>query len=90
MIDFLRAGRAEKPTDFQSGTVSVPVHIFDGGLKDDGLLVAGTVGYSVQKEQGVARGRAPVVEARQGWVLLLPKQSPITPSLTRGKGKRVV
>eukprot|EP00092_Neocalanus_flemingeri_P085556 GFUD01107661.1.p1 GENE.GFUD01107661.1~~GFUD01107661.1.p1 ORF type:complete len:425 (-),score=138.15 GFUD01107661.1:503-1777(-) len=90
MIDFLRAGRAENPRDFQSGTVSVPVHIFeDGGPEDDGLLVAGTVGYTVQ-EQEVAGGRAPVVEARQSWVLLLPKGSPITPYLTGGEGKRVV
>ena len=91
MIDFLRAGRAEKPQDFQSGTVSVPVHIFeDGEIEDDGLLVAGTLGYTVRKEQEVAQGRAPVVEARQSWVLLLPKGSPITPSLTGGKGKRLV
>jgi len=91
MIDFLKAGRAEKPSDFQSGTVSVPIHIFeDGGPEDDGLLVAGTVGYTVREKQGVAAGDAPVVEAKQGWVLLLPLQSPITPFLTGGQGKRVV
>ena len=91
MIDFLKAGRAEKPSDFQSGTVSVPIHIFeDGGPEDDGLLVAGTVGYTVHEKQGVTAADAPVVEANQGWVLLLPLQSPITPFLTGGHGKRVV
>ena len=84
----MRAGQAENPRNFQSGTVSVPVHIFeDGGPEDDGLLVAGTVGYTVQENQEVAGGRAPVVEARQGWVLLLPKGSLITPYLTGRKGK---
>ena len=66
MIDFLRAGRAETPSHFQSGTVSVPIHIFeDGGPADDGLLVAGTVGYTVQDNQGEMAGHAPIVEAKQ-------------------------
>jgi len=88
MIDFLGAGGAENVTDFQSGTVSVPVRIFqDGGPEDTGLIVAGTVGYKVEEEPGMF---APMVEAKQSWVLLLPQQSPITPYLTGGKGKRVV
>ena len=91
MIDFLKAGGAQQPSDFQSGTVSVPIHIFeDGGPADDGLLVAGTVGYTVEDNQGEMVGHAPVVEAKQGWDLLLPVQSPITPYLTGGKGKRIV
>jgi len=91
MIDFLKSGGAETPSHFQSGTVSVPVHIFeDGGPADDGLLVAGTVGYTVEDNQGEMARHAPVVEAKQGWVLLLPLQSPITPYLTGGKGKRTV
>jgi len=88
MIDFLGAGRAENVTDFPSGTVSVPVNIFEnGGPKDTGLIVAGTVGYKVEEQQEMF---APVVEAKQSWVLLLPKQSPITPYLTGGKGTRIV
>eukprot|EP00092_Neocalanus_flemingeri_P079403 GFUD01098924.1.p1 GENE.GFUD01098924.1~~GFUD01098924.1.p1 ORF type:complete len:425 (+),score=145.87 GFUD01098924.1:58-1332(+) len=78
MIDFLMAGRAEKPQDFQSGVVSVPLRIIDSvfgpPVDDVGELVAGTVGYSVEEGR---EGRAPVVEAKQGWVLLLPKGSPV-------------
>jgi len=86
-IDFIHSGEEpSEPTDFQSGTVSVPVHIFEnGGLKDDGLLVAGTVGFTVKVDENY---QAPVVEANQAWVLLLPKNSPITPYLTDGKLKR--
>ena len=77
MPEFLMAGQAEKPKDFPSGVVSVPVHISDDrGPEDTGILVAGTVGFTV--EEG---GRAPVVAARQGWGLLLPRGSPIPPLL---------
>ena len=79
MIDFLLAGQAEKPQHFQSGLVSVPVTIDDNGSpKDTGRLVAGTVGFTVKQDVNVGR---PVVQARQGWGLLLPKGSPITPLL---------
>ena len=78
MIDFLMAGKAEEPKDFQSGVVSVPLQLIDKveGIKDTGKLVAGTIGYTVKEG-----GRAPVVEAKQGWVLLLPVASPITPRI---------
>ena len=81
IIDFLMAKRgANKPQDFQSGVVSVPVKIYDkvSGpyVEDTGKLVAGTIGYTVKEG-----GRAPVVEAKQGWVLLLPVASPITPRI---------
>ena len=62
------------------------MHIFeDGGPKDDGLLVAGTVGFTVKVDENY---QAPVVEANQAWVLLLPRNSPITPYLTDGTMKR--
>ena len=77
MVDFLRVQTtAELPRDFQSGIVSVPMKIsdmfFGPPVEDIGELVAGTIGYTV--EEGT---RAPVVEANQGWVLLLPKGSPV-------------
>ena len=49
MIDFLMAGKAEKPQNFQSGVVSVPVNIDDSGVKDTGRLVAGTVGFTLEE-----------------------------------------
>merc|ERR1711962_203082 len=76
MIDFLMAGKAEKPQDFQSGMVSVPLiiidEVFGPPVKDVGQLVAGTFGYTVEEGD-----QAPVVEAKQGWSLLLPKGSPV-------------
>ena len=76
MIDFLMAGKAEKPQDFQSGMVSIPLiiidEVFGPPVKDEGQLVAGTFGYTVEEGD-----RAPVVEAKQGWSLLLPKGSPV-------------
>eukprot|EP00092_Neocalanus_flemingeri_P053666 GFUD01063136.1.p1 GENE.GFUD01063136.1~~GFUD01063136.1.p1 ORF type:complete len:132 (+),score=33.95 GFUD01063136.1:23-397(+) len=76
MIDFLMAGKAENPLDFQRGVVSVPLRIIDSvfgpPVNDIGELVAGTVGYTVKEGD-----RGPVLEARQGWVLLLPKGSPV-------------
>jgi len=80
MIDFLMAGKAEKPQNFQSGLVSVPVKIDDNnrdGVSDTGRLVAGTVGFTVEEGK---EGR-PVVQARQGWGLLLPLGSPISPRI---------
>ena len=78
MIDFLMAGKAESPQDFQSGMVSVPLEIKDPpvAVSDVGELVAGTFGYTVEEGQ-----RAPVVEAKQGWVLFLPKGSPVIPRM---------
>merc|ERR1712066_22159 len=52
MIDFLMAGKAEGPQDFQSGMVSVPLiikdEVYGPPVKDDGDLVAGTFGYTVE------------------------------------------
>jgi len=80
MIDFLKAGGAKNPRDFQSGMVSVPLTILDriSSTKDVGHLVAGTFGYTVEEGE-----RAPVVEAKQGWSLFLPKGSPIIPLMKR-------
>jgi len=76
MIDFLNAGCAEKFHDFPSGVVSVPLRIKDEiygpPVEDTGELVAGTFGFTVDKGE-----RAPVVEAKQGWALLLPRGSPV-------------
>jgi len=72
MIDFLNAGKAETLKDFPSGVVSVPLEIKDPPVEDTGELVAGTFGFTVHKGR-----RAPVVEAKQGWALLLPKGSPV-------------
>ena len=79
-IDFSMAGEAEIPQDFQSGLVSVPLKIKDGvfgpPVSDTGELVAGTFGYTVEEGE-----QAPVVEAKQGWLLLLPKGSPVIPRM---------
>ena len=76
MIDFLMAEPAEHPRDFQSGVVSVPLtlidRVFGPPVEDTGTLIAGTIGFTV--EEGP---RAPVVQAKQGWALLLPKGSPV-------------
>ena len=66
------------PKTFQSGTISVPLMIEDRniGVKDEGQLVAGTIGFTVEKGE-----RAPVVEAKQGWVLFVPRGSPFCQSL---------
>lgn len=76
MVDFLMAGRAEGPQDFQSGLVTVPVKITDDPVSDTGRVVAGTVGFLV--EEGVER---PVVVPQQVWGLVMKKGSPITPLL---------
>ena len=76
IIDFLNGGQAEKPRDFQSGVVSVPLKIKDENfgppVEDIGTLIAGTVGFTIEKGP-----QAPIVEAKQGWALLLPKGSPV-------------
>jgi len=77
MPQFLRA-KGMYPKDFPRGVVSVPVKISDvlSGIRDEGVLVAGTVGFTVEEGD-----RAPMVTAKQGWSLLLPPGSPITPKL---------
>ena len=81
IIEFLRAGTGENPKNFQSGTVSVPLKLIDKTctppVEDMGQLVAGTIGFTVEEGK-----RAPVVEAKQGWVLFLPKGSPVIPRMT--------
>jgi len=72
MIDFLNASGAESFKAFPSGVVSVPLKIEDQPFQDTGELVAGTFGFTVRKGE-----RAPVVEAKQGWALLLPRGSPL-------------
>ena len=76
IIDFLMAKPGEKPKDFQSGVVSVPLtlidEVFGPPVKDTGTLIAGTVGFTVKEGS-----QAPVVQAKQGWALLLPKGSPV-------------
>ena len=77
----MRAGRGGSPKNFQSGTVSVPLKLIDNNccppVEDMGQLVAGTIGFTVEEGK-----RAPVVEAKQGWVLFLPKGSPVIPRMT--------
>ena len=66
--------------------MSVPLMIQDlNGIpvKDTGLLLAGTVGFTVEDGAGV-----PVVSAKQGWCLLMPKGSPVTPRLRAGQPAR--
>ena len=53
-------------------------NIFGPPVSDTAKLVAGTFGFSVEEGD-----RAPVVEAKQGWMLLLPKGSPV---IARMKG----
>ena len=66
-----------------SGVVSVPLKLEDKvnhpPVEDTGTLVAGTVGFTVED------GPTPIVEAKQGWVLLLPKGSPVAARMN-GKG----
>jgi len=82
IVDFLGNGKVERPRDFQSGIASVPLKIsdqyFGPPVEDTGELIAGTIGFTVQEGE-----RAPVVQANQGWVLLLPKGSPV---IARMKG----
>ncbi|CAL4122136.1 unnamed protein product, partial [Meganyctiphanes norvegica] len=73
--------RPDGPDDFPSGLVSVPVHIKDQHnyphVEDDGLLVAGTLGFTVCAEDN----ETPIVEPHHTWSLLLPINSPLTPRL---------
>jgi hypothetical protein len=53
--------------------------VFGPPVIDTRELVAGTFWYTVEEGK-----RAPVVEAKQGWLLLLPKGSPV---ISEWKGK---
>ena len=82
IADFFMYG-GYKDTDFRSGVVAVPLKIRDNigiPVEDTGVLVAGTVGFTV--EDG---SRGPTVSAKQGWCLLMPKDSPVTPRLRAGQ-----
>ena len=76
------AREVSSPRNFKSGMTSVPLKItdkfFGPPVSDMAELVAGTFGFSVEEGD-----RAPVVEAKQGWMLLLPKGSPV---IARMKG----
>ena len=65
----------DRPADFPSGVVSVPVVLEDLPDKDTGILVAGTAGYTIEE----STYNRPSVKAEHGWGLLLPKDSPMTP-----------
>jgi len=82
IIDFLMAGKAETPLNFKSGVVSLPVVITETlqgpKVTDTGHLVAGTLGFKIQDGK---KGKPPSVEAVQGWALLMPKGSEVTPRI---------
>jgi len=72
-------GDMSNPENFPRGLISVPLKITDkvnNAVTDKGILVAGTVGFTVEEGE-----RAPAVVARQGWTLLMPVGSPVTPRL---------
>ena len=66
--------------DYSCGIASIQVKIIDDHIRpfveDTGLLVAGTVGFIVEEGE-----RLPVVSAKQGWCLLMPQGSALTPRL---------
>ncbi|CAL4157138.1 unnamed protein product, partial [Meganyctiphanes norvegica] len=77
-------GASDRPGDlihFPSDLVTVPVHISDFNnpppVEDNGILVAGIVGFNVEE-----RERAPVVEPKHAWSLLLPENSKVAERLT--------
>ena len=74
MAEFLRPD-TNRPTDFPSGVVSVPMAVKGGAYEDTGILVAGTAGYTIEE----STYNRPSVKAEHGWGLLLPKDSPMTP-----------
>jgi len=84
IIDFLGkcAQEVSSPRNFKSGITTVPLKIRDEiygpPVSDTAELVAGIFGFSVEEGD-----QAPVVEAKQGWMLLLPKGSPV---IARMKG----
>ena len=61
--------------DFPSGLVTVSIKIRDGPTyEDDGLLIAGTLGFTVKKSKDV---EYPIVCTNHTWSLLLPVDSPV-------------
>ena len=73
MAEFLRPD-TDRPADFPSGVVSVPVVLIDLPYKDTGILVAGTARFTIED----SNYNRPSVKAEHGWALLLPKDSPMT------------
>ena len=64
--------------DFQSGLVTVPVHISDAHTccQDKGLLIAGTLGFTVRESKNDLE--YPIVSTNHTWSLLLPVDSPLS------------
>jgi len=84
IIDFLNVQKDKKGTQtFSSGMVSVPVTVYQNQLKDTGELSAGTIGFNVT--QGDDQVGRPVVESVQGWALVMPHGSVLTPLLRGGR-----
>ena len=77
MAEFLRPD-TNTPADFPSGIVSVPVLLQEGLWEDNGILVAGTAGYTIEE----SIYNRPSVKAEHGWSLLLPKNSPMKHIIT--------
>ena len=67
----------EGPNDFPSGLVTVPVNITDVHTlcQDDGLLIAGTLGFKVRESKNI---EYPIVATNHTWSLLLPVDSPLS------------
>ena len=82
MAEFLRPD-TNRPADFPSGVVSVPLVLIDNedspfAIEDNGILVAGTAGYTIEE----SIYNRPSVKAEHGWSLLLPKNSPMKHIIT--------
>ena len=69
--------------DFPSGLVTVSIKIRDGPTyEDDGLLIAGTLGFTVKKSKDV---EYPIVCTNHTWSLLLPVNSPLSARFNSSK-----
>ena len=79
MAEFLRPD-TDRPADFPSGVVSVPLLLIGDRdrYESAGILVAGTAGYTIEE----STHNRPSVKAEHGWGLLLPKDSPMTTTIT--------
>ena len=80
MAEFLRPD-TDRPVDFTSGVVSVPLVLIGGRYEDTGNLVAGTVGYTIEE----STYNRPSIKTEHGWGLILPKDSPLTPIIVGEK-----
>ena len=80
MAEFLRPD-TDRPVDFTSGVVSVPLVLIGGRYEDTGNLVAGTVGYTIEE----STYNRPSIKTEHGLGLILPKDSPLTPIIVGEK-----